>query len=263
MNQGGTVRFVADDRLAICTFDSVEVYQVTRDETFQPYTLMCDEWKYYSIPWPWDVAPIETSPESMFVITWSDNYVYKFPCHEASHCVDKYQINGPNLLCIAANANIVVIGKHEKLMICKLPEMTPKMTVKLKIVPLDLSITADYLLVMGFNEIVMKQLGSLDQNLCSIRPLLGWEFRAACFTTGTREIYAACYNQEQGKGEVQKYVWDGNGVPHWTSIGHVIHDLGVVRNRGLSVTSDGSLLAVCDYGLGTTSIYRHVNATSS
>ena len=242
------VHFVSSDHLAICKMQSVKVHKVTTEEIHLLYTLTSHEWR--GDVWPHSVAVSESMPDSILVICLNKPYVYQFPCQEASEYVRKYQIHDGRVMprCIAANANTAVIGLllSNELVVCSLPQFTKQKIVHLSIEPLDLCITASNILVMWWNEIVIKPLGSMDQDLCRIKPPQGCEFYAVSCRNDARQLYAACYHYGDEKGGVYKYVWEGHGTPQYVNTGCVIDNLGEVWLSGLSVTSDG-LLAVSGY----------------
>ena len=261
INSEGELYFVSSDHLAICTLHSVEVHQVTTEETHILYTLTSHEWvpRAYPVPsdcifpqtrvWPHGVAVSESMPNSILVISQDKPYVYQFPCHEISEYVKKYQIHDGQVMpyCIAANANTAVIGLlfRKEVVICSLPQFSKQKIVQLSVYPCDLCITASNILVMGINGIEIKPLGSMDQDLCRIEPPPGCEFRAVSCRNDARQLYAAC-NDRDGKCGVYKYVWDGHGTPRYVNTGCVIDNLDGVSIGRLSITSDG-LLAVCEY----------------
>ena len=74
IDRRGELHFVSSDRLAICTMQSVEVHQVTREETRLLYTLKSHEWG--GDVWPCGVAMSESLPDSLLVICWHLPYVY-------------------------------------------------------------------------------------------------------------------------------------------------------------------------------------------
>ena len=241
---GRALHFVSSNHLAICAGHSVEVHKVTRAQTL--YTLKSHEWRGYWV-WPCGVAVSESMPDSILVICEDKPYVYQFPCHEASQYVKKYKIHGEQVepWCIAVNANTAVIGFYNRseLVVCSLPQFTEQKIVKLSIEPYDLCITASNLLVMGEREIVIKPLGSMDQDLCRIKPPQGCVFYAVSYRNDARQLYAACYHHRDEKGGVYKYMWESHGTPQYVNTGCVIDNLGDVQLQGLSVTSNG-LLAV-------------------
>ena len=245
----GELHFVSSDHLAICTGYSVEVHKVTREETHLLYTLTSHEWRDYYV-WPCGVAVSESMPDSILVICEDKPYVYQCPCHEASQYIKKYQIHNGRVKprCIAANANTAVIGSlhRNELVVCSLPQFSRQKIVQLSVSLWDLCITASNILVMGVVEIVIKPLGSMDQDLCRIEPPQGCEFKAVSYRNDARQLYAACYHVRDRKYGVYKYVWEGHGTPQYVNSGCVIDNLGWVEWGGLSVTSDG-LLAVSGY----------------
>ncbi|XP_072048665.1 mitogen-activated protein kinase kinase kinase 13-like [Amphiura filiformis] len=246
----GELCFVASDHLAICRLHSVEVHHVSREETHLLYTLRSDEWVHGVFILG---AVVSASvPDGILVACRNKSYVYKLPMHEASNHVEKYQIHNWNgyPYCIAANANTAVIGLSSgALVVCNLPGFTQQRIVSISFIPHHLSISTEYLVVMGKDKMVIKALGDVGQDLCSIQPPHGCLFHAVSYRNDARQLYAACY-QGAGKGPVYKYIWHGNGTPSYHNTGCVIEDVGDVLFRGLSVTSDG-ILAVSTQMRGT------------
>ncbi|XP_072048662.1 uncharacterized protein [Amphiura filiformis] len=243
----GELCFVASDHLAICGNDSVEVHHVSREETHLLYTLRSDEWGHYV--WPCGAAVSESVPDGILVVCQNKSYVYQFPMHESSNHVEKYQIHNGNgnPLCIAANANTAVIGLvGYALMVCNLPGFTQQRIVSISFTPYHLSISTEYLVVMGWDKIVIKALCDVGQDLCSIQPPDSCIFKAVSYRNDARQLYATCHHMGDGKWHVYKYIWHGNGTPSYHNTGCVIEDVGDVPFRGLSVTSDG-ILAVSNY----------------
>ncbi|XP_072048655.1 uncharacterized protein [Amphiura filiformis] len=251
----GGLCFVASDRLAICRVDRVEVYHVSREETHLLYTLRSDEWRHDV--WPRGAAVSESVPDGILVVCRNKSYVYQFPMQEASNHVEKYQIHNGNgdPLCIAANANNAVIGLDgNALVVCNLPGFTQQRIVSISFSPCHLSISTEYLVVMRWDKMIIKALGDVGQDLCSIQPPDSCVFRAVSYREDARQLYAACYHTGDRKGQVYKYIWHGNGTPSYHNTGCVIEDVGYnVRDGALSVTSDG-MLAVSTYS-GVTKIF--------
>ena len=188
------------------------------------------------------VAVSDSLPDSMLVICEGIPYVYRFPCHQATQEVKKYKIQGDKVkpTCIVANANTAVIklpGDKITLVVCSLPNFTQQSQVQMSFTHDDLSISTNYLLVMGLHEMVMKSLDE-GQDLCRIKPPVGWVFGSVSFRNNAREIYAAC---DQGdKGCVYRYKWDAD-KSHYVNTDCVIDGIGWVWSRRLSVTSGGLL----------------------
>ncbi|XP_072028911.1 mitogen-activated protein kinase kinase kinase 10-like [Amphiura filiformis] len=252
-HSGGELRFLASDHLATCTLLSVNVHRVSREESHLLYTLKSDEWT--GDVWPCGVAMSESMPDSVLVLGYRNPYVYQFPNHEATNYVKKYQIHDGNVkpLCIAANANTAVIGLHltDALVVCSLPGFTQQRIVDLSFNPWDLTISTDYLVIMGYHEMVIKPMGDMGQDLCRIQPPDGCDFRAVSYRNDAQQLYAACYHKGNGKGHVCKYIWDPNGTPMYNNTGCVIDDVEEVCNGGLSVASDGVLAVSAFFSPGS------------
>ena len=251
------LQFVTNNHLAICISSGVEVHNVTREATRLLYTctLSSDEWRR---SFPCDVTVSESMPDSILVICWERSFVYQFPCHKSTQYAQRYQILDGNVnpKCIAANADTAVIGiwSETAMVICSLPGFTNQRKVRLDFLPCDLCITPDYLVVMGHAKMVVRSLGSIDQDVCELQPTDGWGFTAVSYRNDARQLYVACYHRKDGKGRVCKYTWDGNSTPQYVSNGCVIDDLWDVWHRGLSISSDG-LLAVSSFH-GSTKLLR-------
>ena len=258
ISQSGVPHFVSGqlvgDHLAICTDRSICVHQVTKDETRLLYTLTSHEWEG-SMKYPCGLAMSDSMPNSILVIRrrpWGQgkSYVYQFPCREASHYEKKYQIHDGHVYpwCIAANSNTAVIGIYHtcEVIVCSLPDFSNQKMVKLDVTPLDLCITASNLLLMGLNEIVVKSLGSLDQDLCRVKPpQQGCVFRAVSFQNDEGHLYAACFHGPgRAKGGIYKYIREGRGSLAYSNTGCVINNLLMIWTGGLNVTSNGLVLAV-------------------
>ncbi|XP_072048472.1 uncharacterized protein [Amphiura filiformis] len=245
----GELNFVASDHLTICKLQNVEVHHVNREETRLLYTLASDEWR--GSVYPCDVAVSESMPGCILVICDTIPYVYQFQCHDASNHVKKYQIHDGNVVpwCIAANANTAVIGLIDRnaLVVCSLPGFTQQRIVDLSFTPCDLTISRDYLVVMGYHEMVIKPMGDLGQDLCRIKPPDGWGFKSVSYRNDARQLYAACYHWSDGKGRVCKYTWDRNDTTEYHNTGCVIDNVSDVRYKGLSITSYGLLAVAIHY----------------
>ena len=161
--------------------------------------------------------------------------------------VKKYKIQGDrvNPYCIVANTNTVAvdINANNTIVFYSLPNFTQKSQVQMNFCPYDLSISTNYFLVLGKDEMVVKPLDG-GQDLCRIKPPVGCQFASVCFRNTARGIYAAC---DKGlKGCVYRYKWDA-GKSQYVDKGCVIDDIGWVGHRCLSVTSDG-LLPLPEFG---------------
>ena len=224
----------------------VKVYEVTTTSSRLAYTLTSQEWEGKDTR---DTAVSESLPGSMLVICQFQPYVYQFPCHEATQEVKKYRIKSDEekLWCIVANASSVVIkmSGQSSFTVCSLPDFTHQSHVQTNFKPCDLSISPDYLLVMGGKEMVVRSVaGDMSEDLCEIKLPDGCRvFRSVCFgVTAAREMYVVCKLDEKKFG-VFKYTWDESGKPVFVNTGCVIDGLGWVYFRCLSVTSDG-LMAI-------------------
>ena len=243
--------WVSHKHLAVCMLGCVDVYEVTADGYHLAYQLTPQEWKGRQIT---GVAVSKALPDSMLVVCNEKPYVYQSPCHEATQHVNKYKIQGEevNPQGIVANANTAVIRlpfQKRRLVVCSLPDFTHQSHVHISFDPFELSISTDYLLVMGRNEMVVKPLGDMSQDLCRIESPDGEEFMSVCFRNDAGEIYAGCVEVVQGehgeRSRIYKYTWNGSGNPEYTNAGCIIDGLGWVGWRCLSMTSSArGLLAV-------------------
>ncbi len=219
------------------------------------YTLTCDEWGGGVYP-----CGVAVNGDNLLVICYNSSYVYQFPNHEASNYVHKYQLHDGKvkLNCIAANANMAVIGlfARDALVVCSLPGFTEQNIVNLgTMIPFDLTISKHHLAVMGSHKIAITPLSDLSQDLCMIQPPDGCKFSAVSYRDGdARQLYAVCEHVRDEKGHVYKYVWDGNGTPQYVNTGCVIENGGYLQSGGLSVTSDG-WIAVSSLEPSSTKLY--------
>ena len=221
------------------------MYEVTAEGSHLAYQLTSQELTGSVIK---GVAVSKALPDSILVVCQRKPYVYQFPRHEATQHVKKYKIQGKevNPQCIVANANTAVVKLYSKtrtLVICRLPDFTHQSHVQISFNPYDLSISTDYLLVMGHNEMVVKPLGDMSQDLCRIESPDGEEFRSLCFRNNVREIHVACLLLQGHRYCIYKYTWNGLGNPNYTNAGCIIDGLWYVVGGHLSVTSAG-LMAV-------------------
>ena len=110
-----------------------------------------------------------------------------------------------------------------------MPDFTNQSHVQTHFEPYDLSISTDKLLVMGWNEMVVKPLADMKQDLCKMMSPDGCEFTSVCFRNDATEIYAAC---DKGmKGRVYRYKWDAD-KSQYVNMGCVIDDRGKRGNLG-------------------------------
>ena len=235
------------------------------------YQLTSQEWKRMYLT---GIAISGSFRPNMLVVCERKPYVYehpfgtyKYPCHyEEIMETKKYKIKGKevNPQCIVANANTAFVSMlpydTSRLVRFSLPKFTSQSNVYVNFNPRDLSISANYLLVMGPKKMVVKRLGDVSQTLSQIESPDGWEFLSV-FSEDTT-IYVACYQdgnmeKEKGKGLIYKYTWNGQGTPNYTNVGYnVIDDFGFKVAHGcLSVTND-YLLAISECGRDATKIYQ-------
>ena len=225
----------------------VKVYEMTTTSSRLAYTITSQEWKGQDIN---GVAVSESLPGSMLVICEYQPYVYQFPCHEATQEVKRYKIQSNEKIpwCIVANASVAIIGMkgQSSFIVCSLPDFTHQSHVQTSFYPNDLSISPDYLLVMGEEKMVVRSAGDMSEDLCEIKLPDGCrEFKSVCFgDAAAREMYAVCEQDGGGYG-VHRYTWNGSGKPVFVNTGCVIDGFGYlwVWYKCLSVTSDG-LMAV-------------------
>ncbi|XP_072041642.1 uncharacterized protein [Amphiura filiformis] len=259
--------WISNQQLAVCMWGRVEVHEVTTESSHLAYTLTNQDWEGAGVR----VAVSESLPDKILVICADQPYVYQYPRHEAKEMVKKYKIQGdrvdPQL--IVANANTAVVKLHDvmtstlrgtlvicsiprtlrgTLVICSLPDFSSQSHVQINFDLYDLSISPDYLLVMGEHEMVVKAIDNASQDLCRIKkPDDVTTFRCVSFKNHDKEIYAVC-SQDGGRCRVYKYIWGGEGNPDYTNVGCVIDGLRGVEYRSLSVTSDNNgLLAVGEW----------------
>ena len=238
--------WVSNQHLAVCVMRCVKVYKVTTEGSHLAYQLSSNEWNGM---WTTGVAVSIALPDSMLVVCRGKRYVYQFPCHEATQEVKKYKIQGDEVdtRCLVANANTAVVklpNEKSTVVVCNLPDFNHQIHVKIGISPYDFSISTDYLLVVSGNEMLVKRLVDMNQDLCKIKPPGGCTFSSVSFRNDAREIYAACEKGE--KGWVYRYRLDV-GMSQYVSTGCIIDGLVVVRYRSLTVASDG-LLALREFG---------------
>ncbi|XP_072027834.1 uncharacterized protein [Amphiura filiformis] len=243
---------ISHNQLAVCQGERVQVYTVSANNSTLAYTVSSKEWKGKLI---YGVAVSECMPDSMLVICEDRPYVYQCPCYESDKKINKYKIksNSKSPLCISANASVAVIGMHGvdySFIVCGLPQFTHQSCVKIHFYPYHMSMTSDYLLVMGRGVMVVKALSDVMQDVWRVERPDGWLFQAVSFRNNGTEIYAAC-DQGGYKGCVYKYTWNGVGKPEYINSGCIIDGLGEVGERNLSVTSDGFLAVgqVRDYNV--------------
>ena len=248
--------WVDSKHLAICMKGCVKVYEVTTLVTTissrLAYTISSEKWKSVFGKWKYimSVAVSESLPGTMLVICEDQPYVYEFLCHEATREVTRYKIkssNSKNPSLIVANASVAIIKMCDQFsfIVCSLPEFTHQSHVQTSFSLHDLSISPDYLLVMGERKVVVRSVaGDMSEDLCEIKLPDGCrEFESMCFgDADEKEIYAVC-KQVKGECSVYRYTCDMSMKPVFVNTGCVIDGLKPLWYRCLSVTSDG-LMAV-------------------
>ncbi len=244
---------ISDNQLALCMTGHVDVYEVGMSGASHLYRVAPEIWKDRYVS---GVAVSDSSPGSMFVICDMNKNVYQCPCEESMTIINKYRIKVSDMLstprCIYANSNTAVVGmtRGKSLIVCKLPEFTQQSHITLDIDPRDLTLSTNHLMVVCGNEIVVKSLDDVRQDVCRITPH-GAECKTVCHRHNGRELYVGC--EHLGKGCVYKYTWDGVGKPQYVS--PIIDGIGEIRAKRLSVTSGGSL-AVGQVGSNKVLIYK-------
>ncbi|XP_072027856.1 uncharacterized protein [Amphiura filiformis] len=233
---------ISHNQLAVCTYGCVQVYTVSANNSTLAYTVYSWEWLGKRIH---GVAVSECMPDSMLVICNDIPYVYQYPCYESNKKINKYAIQGNNKSpwCISANASVAVIKMEgdKSFIVCGLPQFTQQSSVQIDFSPYHMSMTSDYLLVVGLDVMVVRALSDVWQDVWRVERPDGWEFQAVSFRNNGTEIYTACLDQGYSKGCVYKYTWNGVGKPEYINSGCIIDGLGFVGSGNLSVTSDGFL----------------------
>lgn len=251
--------WLSHQHLAVCENGwGIDVHQVTHTHSHLTYKLTTKKnWYRYRT----SVAVSESTPKSMLVVRSGKPYVYQYPCQEASKWEKKYKISGDSVdpTYIVANANTAVVMSDgcKTLNTCSLPDFKKQSQVHLNFIPQVLSISTDYLLVMGEDEMVVKPLGNLRQDLCRIEPPnRGIFFRCVSFTNNAREIFVGCAQGEwtNSSRAVYKYIrsYSGNNTLY-SNAGIVVPWAPILPPawlKSLVVSSDGSLLAIgiCEAG---------------
>ncbi|XP_072029110.1 uncharacterized protein [Amphiura filiformis] len=242
---------ISQNHLAVCIGGYVKVYTVSADTSHLAYTLTAEEWRQGRGKYTTGAAVSESLADSVLVICGNIPYVYQYPLHESAKEIKTYQINVEkyNPGCIVANASVAVLTmpRVNSFITCKLPQFTQQSRATMSFEPCDLSITSDYLLLVGREVMVVRALSDVMRDVCRVQSPDGWEFRSGCFNNDAREIYAGC-SQGYTKGCVYRYTWNRAGKPVYINSGCIIDGLGNVDSRHLSVTSDG-LLAVGQYSV--------------
>ena len=250
---------ISDTKLAMCMTGHVAVYEVGTSGASHLYRVAPEEWKGRDIL---GVAVSESSPGSMFAICNLKKCVYQCPCEESSTIINKYIINASDKTdtpwCITANINTAVLGliRGNSLIVCKLPRFTQQSQLTIDIHPYDLTISTSHLMVMDMDEIVVKPLDDVRQNVCRITPPdRCCKFNGVCHRHKCRELYVGCKLKDTRKGCVYKYTWDGVGKPQYVNPTCIIDGIDLMENRCLSVTS-GGLLALRQLGSKKVLIYK-------
>ena len=186
----------------------------------------------------------------MLVVLRNKHYVYQYPLEEAKKEVNKHIIQGEKVdpYNIVANTTTAVVDINtdvgKTLAIYSIPEFVHQSNIQTSFVPLDVTISPDFLLVMGSKVMIVKLFGDdMSQNLCAIKPPDGFEFCCASFRNNAREIYAGVLKEGERQGRVYKYTRGGVGKPLYVTAGCVIDGLEDMTGKTLSVTADG-LMAV-------------------
>ena len=137
------------------------------------------------------------------------------------------------------------------LTVCGLPDFKHQSHVQINFIPEDLSISTDYLLVMGQDEMVVKSLKDLSQDLCRIEPPDRETFAVCPLPTMPRRYnYATCTQDQWNDGSiavVYKYIRGSGSTPLYINTSIVIPStaaLPFLWFKKLAVKSDGSLLAM-------------------
>ncbi|XP_072029640.1 uncharacterized protein [Amphiura filiformis] len=229
---------ISRTHLAVCMKGCVKVYEVSAESSHLAYTITSQEWKEKDIR---GVAVSDSLQDSMLVICEYKPYVYQYPSFESTKELKRYKIQSGDPWYIVANASVAVIKMcgQSSFIICSLPDFTQS-HVQMDFSPDDLSINSDYLLVMGWKEMVVKSLDDTSQDVCRINPPDGYEYKSVTFGDNGSEIYAACVNG--GEGCVYKYTRDV-GKPEYINSGRIIDGLLGIGFKRLSVASD-RILAV-------------------
>ncbi len=241
---------ISVNQLAVCMNDCVRVFEVATDLS---YKVTSKDWKGKEIR---GIAVSDALPDNMLVICDEKPYVYQCPRHESTKVNKKFKIQSEvkKPLSIAAKSKVAVINMigQRFCIVCKIPGFTQQTYVQQDFSPYDLSIGGEYLFVMGMDQMVVKSLADVKQEVCRVKPPPGlWEFRNVTCRSDGREIYAGC---RQGKKYcVYKYTWNGVGYPEYVISACILTNLGCLWNGRLSVTSDG-LLAVEQFS--TVKIYK-------
>ena len=238
--------WVNDQHLAVCMLCCVKVYEVTMYATSRLiYTLTSQEWKGRYVM---DVAVSDALPGSMLVICKRKSYVYQHPCYESTQELNKYLIQSDSkasLWCIVANDRIAILGMGSQIEVYNLPEFTYGYTVQTTLNPWDLSISADYLLIMGKKEMIVKSLCGMGRDVYSIQlPDTGLLFTSVSLQKNGREIFVACRrcSNPGSTYSISRYTWDGKGE-HGSQGSCIVDGLSWVSYRCSSMASNG-LLAI-------------------
>ena len=238
--------WVSDQNLAVCMLCCVKVFEVTMYASSRLiYTLTSQEWKGRFVT---GVAVSEALPGSMMVICKRKSYVYQLPCFEATQELNKYPIQSDSKASpwsIVANNRVAVLGMGSQIEVHNLPEFTYGYTIQTSVNPWDLSISEDYLLIMGKKEMVLKSLYDIgrDEYVISL-PDTGLLFTSVSLLRNGREIYVACRRRSSPGStfDICRYTLDGKDG-HVSQGSCVIDGLSWVSYRCLSMTSNG-LMAV-------------------
>ena len=249
----------------------VKVYELTTTSSHLVYTITSKKWKSFFGQAKKNkeirgVAVSESLPGSMLVICEDHPYVFEFPCHEATQEKKRYKIQSDSKdpTCMAANASIAIISMRMwySFIVLRLPHFSFQYFVRTSFDPYDLSISPDYLLVMGQAKIEVKSLAgeNIREDLCEIKLPDGCkQFVSVCFgDAAARELYVVCEpKHDHYSKEVYKYEWCGNsdGKESSKCYGRVFGGLRFVYYRCLSLTSDG-MMAVAESFIGRVKLFH-------
>ena len=240
--------WIDQNQLAVCEASYITVYKVTSASSHLEYVIRPkQEHRCKALR---GVAVSESLPDTLLVIVQEKPFVYHYPFEDTEEQVKKHIIEGEEVdpYNIVANATTAVVdidtNSGKTLAIYSLPDFVHQSNIQTSFVLRDLSISSDFLLAMGTNDIIVKLLGDdMSRDLCAIKPPNGWEFKCVSFGNNAREIYAGVYAEKEKKGRIYKYVRGGVGKPLYVNAGSVIDGLENMQGKKLSVKSDG-LLAV-------------------
>ena len=240
--------WINQNQLAVCEATYIAVYKVTKASSHLGYIIRPRLGRANRAIR--GVAVSESLPDTMLVIVQKKSFVYHYPFEDTEKEVEKHIIEGEKVdpYDIVANASSAVVtfntDNEKTLAIYSLPDFNHHSNIQISFIPLDLSISSDFLLVMDAKDMIVKLLGDdMSRDLGAIKPPNGWEFCCVSFRNNAKEIYAGVCKESEKKGRIYKYVRGGVGKPLYVNAGCVIDGLEKMPGKTLSVTSDG-LLAV-------------------